>query len=232
MRLATTASWIVNWLLLIIKTVAFLLSFSKAVAAALTDSIVDLLSQFILSLSDNYITQHHPDYPIGRSRLEAISVLATASIMSLASIEVVQYSASDLYFGLNGKIPVLEVSLITYVILGVGIGLKMILYIYCSRVSRLTKSDSLEALAEDHFNDVLSNLAAVITASIASARPQWWWVDPAGAILISIVIMYRWWSIISEQIKKIVGFTAPKEFIDRVNIHLQQLSLQCKMLLL
>jgi hypothetical protein len=31
--------------------------------------------------------RHSPDYPVGRSRLEALSVIACAFIMSMASVE-------------------------------------------------------------------------------------------------------------------------------------------------
>ena len=82
-----TASWVVNWLLLIIKIVAVILSNSKAVTAALVDSAADLVSQAVLSLADRYISRHSPEYPVGRSRLEALSVIACAFIMSMASIE-------------------------------------------------------------------------------------------------------------------------------------------------
>jgi divalent metal cation (Fe/Co/Zn/Cd) transporter len=168
-------------------------------------------------LLGSYISTHDPDYPVGRSRLEAISVLATASIMSLASVEVIQYAATDLYYGVLGDIPHLHVSITMYIILGVGIFLKLVLWFYCSWVHRRTRSDSMEALAEDHFNDVLSNIAAVVTAAIAASDEKLWWVDPFGAILISVVIVYRWFNIIHEQIKKVVGFTAPPEFVARVD---------------
>jgi len=75
----------------------------------------------------------------------------------------------------------------------------------------------MEALAEDHFNDVISNTAAMITAAVAFHVKGAWWVDPFGAIVISLVIIFRWLSIMKEQVKKIVGHTAPPEFIDRVN---------------
>lgn len=35
------------------------------------------------------------------------------------------------------------------------------------------------ALAEDHFNDVISNAAAMVTAAIAFHTPYWWF-DPIG----------------------------------------------------
>ncbi len=55
--------------------------------AALVDSAVDLVSQAVLSLADQYIARHSPEYPVGRSRLEALSVIACAFIMSMASVE-------------------------------------------------------------------------------------------------------------------------------------------------
>jgi hypothetical protein len=38
-------------------------------------------------LSDLFWHRHSPDYPVGRSRLEALSVIACAFIMSMASVE-------------------------------------------------------------------------------------------------------------------------------------------------
>lgn len=128
---------------------------------------------------------------------------------------VIQFSITDIIDGINGNIPALEVSAALYAILGVGIALKIFLWLYCRYINETAKSDMIEALAEDHFNDIISNTAAIITAAIAFYTPGWW-VDPAGAILISLVIIIRWLSIIHEQVKKIVGYTAPPEFIEQV----------------
>lgn len=86
-KFATRASYAVNWFLLFAKLYCAIVSSSKAVTASLIDSVVDLVSQGILSLANRYIATHSPDYPVGRSRLEALSVLACAVIMSVASIE-------------------------------------------------------------------------------------------------------------------------------------------------
>ncbi len=53
-------------------------------------NIVDLLSQMILKVADMYINKHSADYPVGRSRLEALSVLGCAGLMIVASVEVIQ----------------------------------------------------------------------------------------------------------------------------------------------
>lgn len=111
--------------------------------------------------------RHSPDYPVGRSRLEALSVMVCAFIMSFASIEVIQFSLVDIFSGLNGNLPNLEVGPILYIILCIGTALKLALFIYCRYVNAKLKSDMLDALAEDHINDVISNSAAIITAAIA-----------------------------------------------------------------
>eukprot|EP01036_Dinobryon_divergens_P026867 gene26867-35559_t len=202
-KIATGASWIVNIFLLGAKVFVLAESNSKAVAASLADSAVDLVSQAVLSLSDFYMSKHSPNYPIGRSRLEALSVIACACIMSMASVEVIQYSAIDLVDGFaTGRIN-LDVGMWSYIILSLGIFLKIALFLYCTAVNMKAKSDQLSALAEDHLNDVFSNSAAIVTIIIASNVKRAWWVDPVGAILISLVIIYRWIGVISEQIKKI-----------------------------
>lgn len=131
---------------------------------------------------------------------------------------MVQYSLTDLYEGFaNHNLPFLEVNIYLYGILGIGIILKFVLWVFCVRLNTVAKSDMLDALAEDHLNDVMSNVVAMVTASIAFNSSAWW-ADPAGAIFISLVIIYRWIIIIYEQVKKVVGHTAPQSFIDEVMI--------------
>ena len=195
------------------------------------DSAVDLVSQAVLSLATSIMKKHSHDYPVGRSRLEALSVLICAFIMIMASIEVIQFSVMDIVDGVGGKLPVLDVGPALYSILGLGIVFKFVLYIYCRHVNVVARNDMVDALAEDHFNDVISNTAAVVTVAIAFNVRAAWWTDPAGAILISMVIIYRWLSIVLEQVKKIVGYTAPPEFIlqveDLATLHDARLSVDC-----
>lgn len=58
----------------------------------------------VLSLTESYINKHSPDYPVGRSRLEALSVFACAFIMTMASVEVIQFSVIDIVAGVEGKL--------------------------------------------------------------------------------------------------------------------------------
>lgn len=215
---ATNVSWVVNWILLIIKIVIAISSSSKVVIASLVDSAIDLISQFVLTWSQSYANYHSPDYPVGKSRIEALSVLGCGAIMIFSSVEVIQACIEDLIHGFNGEKPALFVGTELYVVLGLCIFLKFFLYVYCIMISKSIPSstDIVDALAEDHVNDVWSNAAAIVGVTIAY-NTEAWYVDQAMAILITVLIILRWVRIMQEQIKKIVGFTAPQEFIDLVN---------------
>jgi len=216
---AVRASWVVNVFLLGIKIVCYYISGSKSVLAALADSVVDLVSQVILAVGDYYANKPSPKYPIGRSRIEALSVLACAAVMIVASVEVVQEGAVEIYDGATGILPVIPPGIIVYVILGVGVLMKQILFLYCKAANRgpdgKEKSDMLSALAEDHLNDVFSNVAAMGTMAV-SQNTIAWWVDPAGCIVISLVIVHRWLDIMRDQMEKVVGDTASPEFIEMI----------------
>ena len=60
--------------------------------------------------------------------------------------------------------------------------------------------DSMQALAEDHLNDIASNIGAAVTAAIAGMFDKAWSVDPIGAIFISAWIVWRWHEIARSQV--------------------------------
>lgn len=59
-----------------------------------------------------------------------------------------------------------------------GIASKALLCIYCRMAIAIEKSDQLEALAEDHLNDVFGNVGALVSAIIAVRIKYLWWLDP------------------------------------------------------
>jgi hypothetical protein len=56
-------------------------------------------------------------------------------------------------------------------------------------------------LLQDHLNDIMSNLCAIITAILAGVVANGWWVDPVGAIAISLYIVARWLAIAKQQVR-------------------------------
>ncbi|GAB4819024.1 hypothetical protein N2152v2_006070 [Parachlorella kessleri] len=165
---------------------------------------------------DSSLTPDDPQYPAGKSRLETLSVLGCAAIMTMGALQVVSECTQQLYHGFTkGLLPELDMTTLMYVILGAATILKLWLWGYCFTLRHA--SGAALALAEDHINDVVSNLGAIVTAAIASKYQQrFWWADPVGGIGISCYIMLRWAIITKRQVDKIVGRTAPPDFLGTV----------------
>ena len=75
---------------------------------------------------------------------------------------------------------------------------------------------TLEALAQDHWNDALSNGVAAIALLCAMRYPSLWFLDPTGAIVISVYIIHSWYSTGKEQIEQLTGKAAPEDFVDEL----------------
>lgn len=216
LAIAYNVSWVVNILLLAAKGYAWWISDSKAVLASLVDSVVDLVSQIVIFVAEWRSRRQDPRFPVGQARLETIGVLGCAVIMGVASLQVMEESGMALYRGLSlGDLPLIEAGVVMYSILGAATALKLICYLQC--IALASKSDSMVALAEDHLNDILSNVAAAVTAAAAVQIDNAWWCDPVGAILISAYILWRWIDIARLQIEKIVGCAAPESFIEQLS---------------
>lgn len=69
-------------------------------------------------------------------------------------------------------------------------------------------------LAQDHRNDCVSNTVALLCAY--GAQHLWLYLDPIGAILVSLYIALTWYQTGKEQLKILSGRTAEPEFINRI----------------
>ena len=108
-------------------------------------------------------------------------------------------ASEGLYNGFAGLgKPELGVTILTQSILVAATTLKIGLFFLCNRLRHV--SGTALALAEDHRNDVLSNLAAITTSSIAGAYSNLWYIDPIGAVMISLYIIWCWVTIGNEQV--------------------------------
>jgi cation diffusion facilitator family transporter len=75
---------------------------------------------------------------------------------------------------------------------------------------------TLEALAQDHWNDCLSNGVAALALVLTAHDRKLWFLDPIGAIVISLYIIYSWFTMGKEQIEHLTGKSAPEEFIEEL----------------
>ena len=219
--LVVKASFIVNLCLLIAKVVAVKESGSISVISSLVDSGMDITSGIVIWWSTKAMkNRNRYQYPQGKTRLEPIAIVILSVLMSVASCLLIKESIGKiitLILNHNSKTP--NYDLLTIIITVTTVFVKIILYFICKRV----KTPLCKALSEDHRNDAMSTTVVIICGYIGSEQMQKMagmyglaYVDPTGAILISIYIAYSWWKLGYEQITLLTGHTANPEFLNKV----------------
>ena len=88
-KLAMDLSLYFNLFIVLVKAIAYLQTLSLSVLAALLDSVLDVVSQWVLQYTESHssLTRSSAVYPAGSSRMEPIGVLTCAALMGMASFE-------------------------------------------------------------------------------------------------------------------------------------------------
>lgn len=79
---------------------------------------------------------------------------------------------------------------VSYGVIGTVIVAKSLLLLLCW--SLRGASDSAAALAQDHRNDVVTNSVTIIVLALLGRYPSVWWLDPATAMVLGLLILVTW----------------------------------------
>ena len=221
-RLAIELSLYANIFITLTKLATYVQTLSLSVLAALVDSILDIASQLVLNYTERHssLSRSSALYPAGAARLEPVGVLTCAALMGMASFEVIKESIESLV----SRQAIQDVSILSFWSMIGVILLKLALLLLCQRAdtnwakrngkTTFTISDpTLEALAQDHYNDALSNSVAALALLCAMQNKSLWFLDSLGAIAISLYIIHSWVSTGREQIEQLTGKSAPQDFV-------------------
>jgi len=214
-RWLASVSLVANVLLLLFKVLIVVRTRSLVVVASAVDSVLDLVAQLIILYALSAAGEIDIDaWPLGRSRLEPVGIIIVASLMGFASLQIVLESAATLWAGLQDpkKAKPPDVDIISVLSLLAVVATKLVLYVLCVG----NESLSVQALAQDHINDVYSNSVVLLAAWSSNHFGGLWWLDPVGAIGISLFIVKRWADVGKEQAAMLVGRAAQPDFLEKI----------------
>ncbi|WWC71087.1 uncharacterized protein I206_105040 [Kwoniella pini CBS 10737] len=210
-KLALNVNTIVNVLLVAAKIIAVLYSASISLTASLVDSALDLLSTLIIlgtSWAIGVKTDKHK-YPAGKRRFEPLGVLIF-SVAMIASFVQVFIESFQRAIGPADESPV-ELSWLGIGVMLATIGIKSILWIWCSRIP----SSGVQALAQDAENDVFFNIMSLAFPWIGSFF-AWRLLDPIGGMVLSTYIIFEWIKTLLQNFANLSGKSASRDQITRV----------------
>ncbi|ORZ21097.1 hypothetical protein BCR42DRAFT_459179 [Absidia repens] len=191
-HLAINLSFLANIALFVTKVFLALFSGSMAILASAFESFLDIVSNAIIFFTIRIIRRKdYYTYPVGKSRMEPLGIIVFAVIITTSFSQVLMSSIKRLTDPEKAG-EELDLSTGALILLGANILIKAILWFWCAKIKG---SSSVDALAHDHENDVVFSIASTIfpVVGIWAKMP---WLDPVGAIILSIYIIYEWMQIL------------------------------------
>ncbi|KAK0521400.1 hypothetical protein OC834_006684 [Tilletia horrida] len=210
-KIAIYASIIANFVLAALQLYAAISSLSLSLFATAADSVFDPFANLVL----NWLHRKSKDvdetkWPIGGARFETIGNIVYAFLMGSVSAILIVQSLVSIAGHKPGETNDLHIP--SLVAVGAAFVTKFILFLYCFGIR--SHSSQVQVLYEDHRNDLFINGFGIFT-SAAGAKIAWW-LDPTGAILISVAIIFSWTRTAYLQFRELAGAGAPPEFVSLI----------------
>ncbi|XP_017980583.1 PREDICTED: metal tolerance protein 10 [Theobroma cacao] len=209
-RVAIYASNVANLVLFLAKVYASVESRSLAVIASTLDSLLDLLSGFILWFTAYAMRKPNQyRYPIGKNRMQPVGIVVFATIMATLGLQILFESGRELVMKAQPERDPEKEKWMIGIMVSVTL-VKVVLTVYC----RTFDNEIVKAYAQDHFFDVITNSIGLGTAVLAIKF--YWWIDPLGAILIALYTMGNWAKTVMDNVWALIGKTAPSDYLAKL----------------
>ncbi|KAH6765844.1 Cation efflux family protein [Perilla frutescens var. hirtella] len=200
-----------NVLLLAFKIYATIKSGSLAIAASTLDSLLDLLAGGILWFT--HLAMKNVNiykYPIGKLRVQPVGIIIFAAIMATLGFQVLVQAVEQLVEAEPAAKMTSDQLVWLYSIMLTATAVKLALWFYC----RSSGNKIVRAYAKDHYFDVVTNVVGLVAAVLGDKF--FWWIDPAGALVLAIYTIINWSGTVLENAVSLVGQSAPPEVMQKL----------------
>ncbi|KAL7942986.1 hypothetical protein V8C42DRAFT_144297 [Trichoderma barbatum] len=201
-KIAIYGSLAANIVLTALQLYAAITSGSLSLFTTMADAVFDPLSTLALILSERAIRRVDPRrFPAGKARLETVGNIIFCFLMSSVALIIIAFSAKELATGDGDK----KFHLPSVISVCAAFLTKFCLFLYCWSLK--DKYSQVNILWQDHRNDLLVNGFGILT-SVGGAKLEWW-IDPMGAILLSLLTSGIWLYTAFNEFLLLVGVVAP-----------------------
>ncbi|KAL3529738.1 hypothetical protein ACH5RR_009060 [Cinchona calisaya] len=200
-----------NIVLLALKVYAIVESRSLAIAASTLDSLLDLMAGGILWLT--HLSMKNINiykYPIGKLRVQPVGIIIFAAVMATLGFQVLVQAVEKLLENKPSEKMTSTQLAWLYSIMITATVVKLALWIYC----KSSRNEIVRAYAKDHYFDVITNVVGLVAAILGDMF--YWWIDPAGAIVLALYTISNWSGTVLENAASLVGQSAPPEVLQKL----------------
>ncbi|MEG3754234.1 cation diffusion facilitator family transporter [Psychromonas arctica] len=192
-------------LLIIVKLVAWFMTGSSSILAALTDSLMDVTTSVINLFAIKIALQPaDKEHRFGHGKAESLAGLAQAAFISGSSIFLMINGVSALVNNQPIHASSIGISVMIFSLL-----VTLALVLFQGYVVRKTNSMAIKADALHYRTDIMLNGSVLLAIILASYG--WHWADGVFAIAVSLFILYGAWEIGVQSIDALMDKQLPQE---------------------
>lgn len=202
-KIAVRGSFAANLILAGLQLYAAISSGSLSLLATMSDAIFDPLSNITLIVCHRAVKRVDPrTFPSGKARIETAGNIVFCFLMTSVSFIIIVLSIEEIVRGREKSTKPFHLPSVISV--AIAFCTKLTLFIYCWALRNVYSQ--VRILWEDHRNDLVINGFGLLT-SIGGSKLVWW-IDPAGAIVLSLLVSILWLRTAHCEFQLLVGITA------------------------
>ena len=202
-KIAVYASFAANIVLCIVQVYGAASSGSLSLFTTMADAIFDPMSNLTLLLCNKAVNRVDPrKFPAGKARIETAGNICFCFLMTAVSFIIIAFSIREIIEGSDTLTS--QFHLPSIIAVAVAFCTKLALFIYCFALRN--QVSQIRILWEDHRNDLLINGSGLLTSILGSKIS--WWIDPMGAILLSLLVSGLWMHSAYGEFQLLIGVTA------------------------
>ncbi|CAK7241822.1 MAG: hypothetical protein STHCBS139747_003293 [Sporothrix thermara] len=208
-RIAVYGSFVANVILAALQVYGAVSSGSLSLFTTMADAVFDPLSNITLILTNRAVKRVDPArFPSGKARLETVGNIVFCFLMTSVSFILIAFSIREIAEGRSpDEADTNRFHLPSVLAVSIAFATKFALFLYTWALK--DRYSQVYILWQDHRNDLLINGFGLLT-SVGGSKLIWW-VDPAGAIVLGIIVSIIWLRTAFTEFMLLVGVVASVE---------------------
>lgn len=207
-QIAVKGSFIANVCLSALQLYAAISSASLSLITTMVDSCFDPFSGLLLWWAHRTVAKASPTkYPVGRARISTAGNIVFSFIMFTVSVIIIVQAIVNFIEGQEEETK--DFFLPSVLSVSAAFATKFGLFLFCWTIKHLFSQ--VEILWKDHRNDLFVNGFGILT-SVGGSKLRWW-IDPMGAIILSVLIAGLWLRTAYDEFQLIIGVSAEEDML-------------------
>ncbi|KAF2651708.1 cation diffusion facilitator 1 [Lophiostoma macrostomum CBS 122681] len=212
-RIAVVGSFVANVLLAVLQLYAAASSLSLSLFTTMADSLFDPMSNLTLILANRAVKRvDGRKFPSGKARIETAGNIFFCFLMITVSIVIIVESIRTIAEHKSSHADTNDFHLPSVIAVCIAFLTKFSLFLYCWAIRNMYSQ--VRILWEDHRNDLFINGFGILT-SVGGAKLKWW-LDPMGAILLSVLIIFLWSRTAYSEFQLLIGVSADTNMLQLI----------------